>query len=151
MSQKLKVSRAGTILGDFSREEVLEGLSKETFLPTDYFWDPENKSAGWVKMNTLSPEAASSPPPPAPQAKPAVRPTQSKPAVIQPTKVEVQWGWLKTIRFILGIIIFLWGTLLAVIGAGGDPAGSAIRQAVLAQHVTNGLLLMILAVLIARK
>lgn len=151
MSAKLKVSRGGKILGDFTKEEVLEGLSKGTFLPTDYFWDPENKSAGWQKLSTLSPGSASSPPPPAPPVKPTASPAQPKPAVIQPAKIETQWGWFKTIRFILGIIVFFWGALLAMIGAGGDPTGSAIRQAVLAQHVTNGLLLMILAVLIARK
>lgn len=105
---KLKVSRAAKILGDFSKEEVLDGLSKGTFLPTDYLWDHENKSAGWQKLSTLSPRPASSPPPPAPPVKPTASPAQPKPAVIQPAKIETQWGWFKTIRFILGIIVFFW-------------------------------------------
>jgi hypothetical protein len=43
------------------------------------------------------------------------------------------------------------GGLVLINGLTGNPDGSAIRQAVLAQHMTNGILLMILGVLIAKR
>ena len=49
-----------------------------------------------------------------------------------------------TAAFIVGVIVFLRGL-------AGDPDGSAIRQQVLVQTMTNGILLMILGYMMARR
>jgi hypothetical protein len=51
----------------------------------------------------------------------------------------------------IGVIVFFVGGIVLLSGLAGNPDGSAIRQAVLAQHMTNGILLMILGVLIAKR
>lgn len=52
--------------------------------------------------------------------------------------------FLGTAAFIIGVIVFLRGL-------AGDPDGSAIRQQVLVQTMTNGILLMILGYMMARR
>ncbi len=51
----------------------------------------------------------------------------------------------------MGAIIFIIGALTLFSGLVSDATGSAIRQGVLAQHMTNGILLMILGKLISSK
>jgi hypothetical protein len=53
----------------------------------------------------------------------------------------------KKMRFVSGLF-FLIGLLVCLGSLIDDPAGSAIRQQVIAQHQTNGLLMMIFAALI---
>ena len=43
------------------------------------------------------------------------------------------------------------GLITLAIALFSSPEGSAIRQTVLAQYMTNGILLMILGVLVAKK
>lgn len=50
-----------------------------------------------------------------------------------------------------GAIVFVIGALTLLSGLTGSPDGSAIRQGVLAQHMTNGILLMILGKLLSTK
>jgi hypothetical protein len=150
MSSKLSVSRSGKILGDFPKEEVLAGIEKGLFLPTDHFWDPENKPAGWQKLALLLPPAEQSKlaaQAATPRKSPAPAPAPSP----LPPKEESQWSWWKAIRVILGVIVFLIGAFVGVDALAQNPDGSAIRQAVLAQWGTNGILLMIFGLLIARK
>jgi uncharacterized membrane protein len=52
--------------------------------------------------------------------------------------------FLGTAAFIIGVLVFLRGL-------AGDPGGSAIRQQVLVQTMTNGILLMILGYMMARR
>ena len=52
--------------------------------------------------------------------------------------------FLGTAAFIIGVFVFLRGL-------AGDPDGSAIRQQVLVQTMTNGILLMILGYMMARR
>ena len=52
---------------------------------------------------------------------------------------------------ILGALTFIVGCFVLVVGFMGSPEGSAIRQQVLAQHMTNGILLMILGFVMARR
>jgi flagellar biosynthesis GTPase FlhF len=52
--------------------------------------------------------------------------------------------FLGTAAFIIGVLVFLRGL-------AGDPDGSAIRQQVLVQTMTNGILLMILGYMMARR
>jgi hypothetical protein len=60
MSAKLKVYRGSKILGDFTLDEVFEGLSKGIFLPTDYFWNPENESEGLQELKRIHVSAKNS-------------------------------------------------------------------------------------------
>jgi hypothetical protein len=57
-------------------------------------------------------------------------------------------GWF---FHLIGVLCFLLGGAVLLKALGGDPDGSAIRQAVLAQHMTNGILLMILGCIIAKR
>jgi hypothetical protein len=166
MSQKLKVSRAGTILGDFSREEVLEGLSKETFLPTDYFWDPENKSAGWQELGLLPKTTAQMEP-----TQTGHNATANIPISTSPNPPNKQGGYspLYELGYFIGHILswfrVIWnglshfmGTAAIVIGlfyisesVFSDQVRSAIHQGVLAQWMTNGLLLILIGIILKRK
>jgi len=153
MSAKLKVSKGGQILGDFTRQEIQEGLSNGTLLPDDHFWDPENKSAGWQKLSDLPKEPeppktnssnhpAIPTPLPAPQAQP---PAKAQDAASKRAEDDA------AMRFNLGVVIILAGLFIVFLGVIGDPKDSAIRQAVLSQMITNGLLAMIFGLILARK
>ena len=86
-------------------------------------------------------------------------PSQSSPTATpkvqgsaEPKKnIEDDWTNEKTVRFIIGIIFTLFGAFGAILGMGGDPSGSAIRQSVFSQWTTNGLLAMIFGLILARK
>jgi hypothetical protein len=150
---KLKVSRAGNILGDFTREEILKGIQNGTFSPEDYFWDPENKSAGWQRLSDLPKEpeppkpSASNPPAVPPQPSSAQAGATEKPVNAASKNAEENPSG----RSSLGVFIILVGMFIAFIGIIGDPEGSAIRQGVLSQMITNGLLVMIFGLIFARK
>jgi flagellar biosynthesis GTPase FlhF len=51
----------------------------------------------------------------------------------------------------LGTAAFIIGAFVLLSGLAGDPDGSAIRQQVLVQTMTNGILLMILGYMMARR
>ena len=51
----------------------------------------------------------------------------------------------------LGTAAFIIGVFVLLRGLAGDPGGSAIRQQVLVQTMTNGILLMILGYMMARR
>ena len=51
----------------------------------------------------------------------------------------------------LGTAAFIIGVFVLLSGLAGDPDGSAIRQQVLVQTMTNGILLMILGYMMARR
>ena len=51
----------------------------------------------------------------------------------------------------LGTAAFIIGVFVLLRGLAGDPDGSAIRQQVLVQTMTNGILLMILGYMMARR
>ena len=86
-------------------------------------------------------------------------PSKSSPTAIhkvqrsaEPKKnIEDQWTYEKTVRFIIGIIFILFRAFGAILGMGGNPSGSAIRQSVFSQWTTNGLLAMIFGLILARK
>ena len=52
---------------------------------------------------------------------------------------------------LIGVLFFLIGGAVLLKALGGDPDGSAIRQGVIAQYMTNGILLMILGCIIAKR
>lgn len=62
-------------------------------------------------------------------------------------RLDEHAGFLK----FLGIAAFVVGIFVLLGGLAGDPDGSAIRQQVLMQKMTNGILLMILGCLLARR
>jgi hypothetical protein len=50
-----------------------------------------------------------------------------------------------------GTVFMLAGLITLGVALVRDPDGSAVRQSVLAQYMTNGILLMVLGVLVAKK
>lgn len=166
MSAKLKVSRAGKILGDFTKEEVLEGLSKGTFLPTDYFWDPENKSVGWQELGLMPKPLVPKEPP---QAGPSALGESTKGNLTNSPNKQGGYSPLYELGYVIGHMLswlkVIWnglspfmGTAAVVIGilyvfegAFSTQARSAIHQGVLAQWMTNGLLLIIIGLMLKRK
>lgn len=146
-SPKLKVSRDGKVLGDYTLEEILEGIQKGIFGSKDYFWDPLNKSAGWQKLNLLkSAGEPSKPKPPTPPQTPA-QPRQTDRE--KPDSKALSTA--KILRLIFGLLLLFVGFLIFSSGFLGNPGDSAIRQGVLEMRQTNGLLILIIGLLIARK
>jgi hypothetical protein len=144
-----KVARSGKHLGDFELWELRPALEAGKLLWTDHYWTTGMPK--WEKLETIrtlvmaakkpapTPEPTTPPPSPPPSAQP---PMPAGPKEEPDSRAGSQ---------AVGTLVFLTGGLVLINGLTGDPDGSAIRQAVLAQHMTNGILLMILGVLIAKR
>jgi hypothetical protein len=140
MSTIYKVARGGKTIGDFKAWELKEWLANDRLRWTDDYWHAG--MTGWAKLETIRAPilAAQKPTPPTP---PPMPPKQGG-------KDQALPGCVHFVLLPIGVIVFLIGGLVLLSGLTGNPDGSAIRQAVLAQHMTNGILLMILGVLIAK-
>ena len=62
-------------------------------------------------------------------------------------RLDESGDWFK----LIGVLVFLVGGMVLFGALAGDDAGSAIRQQVRTQWMTNGILLMILGCIIAKK
>ena len=145
-----KVARKGKHLGEFGPWELKNALEAGKLLWTDDYWT--SGMAQWAKLETIRPQLLSAqqpapaqpsgtPPPPLP---PGVPPPQATPDGADKTNVNVG-------AQVVGTLVFLVGGLVTLSGLTSSPEGSAIRQGVIVQHMTNGILLMILGVLIAKR
>ncbi len=144
-----KVARSGKHLGDFELWELRPSLEAGKLLWTDHYWTTGMPK--WEKLETIrtlvmaakkpapTPEPTTPPPSPPPSAQP---PMPAGPKEEPDSRAGSQ---------AVGTIVFMIGGLVLINGLTGNPDGSAIRQAVIAQHMTNGILLMILGVLIAKR
>ncbi len=145
--EKIKVARAGKELGEFSAWEVCrKWIDGELSLSDDY-WRPGMTS--WGKLREIKEEllAAQKPEPTADTPAPPALPVPPKPPAGNQNKGKDD-GCGGTV---IGAVFFIIGTLTLLMGFAGDATGSAIRQGVLTQQMTNGILLMILGVLLAKK
>lgn len=144
---RIKVARAGKELGEFSAWEACrKWIDGELSLSDDY-WRPGMTS--WGKLREIKEEllAAQKPEPTTTAPTQPAPPIPPKPPVGTKSK-ESNDGCGGTV---IGAIFFIIGTLTLLMGFVGDATGSAIRQGVLTQQMTNGILLMILGVLLAKK
>jgi hypothetical protein len=141
---KIKIARSGKILGEFYPWEVCEKWAAGELSMTDDYW--RQGMASWGKLQTIKEElitakkpasstALTSPLPPLPPM------SKPKPSAKNPTEESFPWG----------TIVFIIGAVTVLSGLTGNPDGSAVRQGVLAQHMTNGILLMILGVLLSKR
>ena len=144
-----KIARSGKHIGDFELWELRPALEAGKLLWTDHYWTTGMPK--WEKLETIrtlvmaakkpapTTEPTTPPPSPPPSAQP---PMPAGPKEEPDSRAGSQ---------AVGTIVFMIGGLVLINGLTGNPDGSAIRQAVLAQHMTNGILLMILGVLIAKR
>jgi hypothetical protein len=135
MTPKYKVSRAGNTIGNFTLWEIKEWIQTGKLDWTDDFWTEGMKE--WAKLEVIRKHVLSA-------EKPSASPGQE--SYLKPPSIDVS-SKLPAI----GLLIFFVGAAVMFLGIIHDPDGSAIRQEVLMQQITNGILLMILGVLIAKK
>jgi hypothetical protein len=134
MAKQYKVSRNGQPIGTFDIWGIKEGLDDGKLRWTDDFWTQGMNE--WSKLEVIrklvmSSDKAGSQGGLSPDDKPAYDITEKFP--------------------IIGLFILFVGAAVFVIGMVGNPDGSAVRQQVLMQQMTNGLLIMILGAIIAKK
>ena len=144
-----KVARKGQHIGEFEPWELKVALETGKLQWTDDFWT--SGMSKWEKLETIRPliiTAKKPAPTPDPITPPPTPPPSAQPPMPTGPKEEPD---SRAGSQAVGTIVFMIGGLVLINGLTGNPDGSAIRQAVLAQHMTNGILLMILGVLIAKR
>jgi hypothetical protein len=165
----ISIARQGNRLGQFPLAAVRAGLLSGKFTNKDHYWS--TGMTNWESLDQLPKEE--------PMAEPAetemenpVEQVISAPAIIQsvpqsqhapkaqsspapvptlvppppPLPIQLPSDWRKTASTILltiGVVEFLYGLTTS-------PDGSAIRQQVLVQHMTNGLLFAILSLMVRK-
>lgn len=170
---KVRVSRQGKEIGTFPADEVITLYAKGTLRDTDFYWhngmsdwaplgqflladarrrkDEQEKADEAKRAERLARERAKAKEDEARSAE-AARISQlqerarSQGESREGDKSDDVSGWP-----IAGALAFIIGGFVLFNGLMGSPDGSAIRQQVLAQHMTNGILLMILGFVMARK
>lgn len=143
---KIRVARAGKVIGEFGIGEVKQQwIASELSMTDDYWRSGMNK---WGKLKDIKQEILAAKIPLTPPIKTEVDPVGTPPPVPQPAPTPRE---PPSTFEVAGMIIFAIGAFTLYCGFASDATGSAIRQGVFAQHMTNGILLMMLGVLIAKK
>lgn len=171
---KVRISRQGNEIGTFLAEEVISLHANGTLKDADFYW--HNGMSDWAPLSQfllaearrrqaekdkaeeakraerLARERAQAKEDEARSAEAArireekERNAQSPGDSRQTSKPDDVGGWQ-----VVGALTFIIGGLVLLDAFSGNPAGSAVRQQVLAQHMTNGILLMILGFVMARR
>jgi hypothetical protein len=141
---KIKVARKGLVIGEFQLWEVFEKWTAGEISMTDDYW--RDGMSTWGKLQDIKEEIITAKRPPTSQA--TSNPPPPLPAANRSSRPEDNPSGGSSLA---GTIIFIIGALTLLSGLFSDATGSAIRQGVLAQHMTNGILLMILGKLIAAR
>lgn len=141
---KIKVAREGKEIGEFWPWEVCERWAAGQLSMTDDYW--REGMSSWGKLQDIKEEIITS-------KRPEQTTKTSTPPPPLPTINKSQQPGEKTSggSSLSGGIVFIIGAITLLSGLTGSPDGSAIRQGVLAQHMTNGILLMILGKLLSAK
>ncbi len=129
MASKFIVAREGKVFGEFEPWEIKDWIKGGRLTWTDDFW--QEGMDKWAKLEIIKEQVLK-----------AQRPTiaSSNPEVA-PSKILARTG----------TVLMAAGLITLAVALFSSPEGSAIRQTVLAQYMTNGILLMILGVLVAKK
>jgi hypothetical protein len=129
MASKYKVAREGKVFGEFELWEIKDWIKGGRLSWMDDFW--EEGMDKWAKLEVIKEQILK-----------AQRPTiASINSEVAPNKNLAR----------VGSVLMAAGLITLAIALFSSPEGSAIRQTVLAQYMTNGILLMILGVLVAKK
>jgi hypothetical protein len=149
------IARAGKALGIFTKEQIIQGLKKGTYQYSDHIWDPKNKEAGWRKVSDLFSDSSTG------NATPPLPPKSSRPrqwydgvSIHGDSILGDAYFWeflLKRARPLFAALVMLVGSVMFAYALTMDPDNSAIRQAVIQQMQTNGLLVILIGVLIAKR
>ena len=153
---KIKFSRNGVEIGEYKFWEIEVMVKTFKILPTDHYW--HDGMTQWEPVTKLL-ELIDRIKKEAKIAKERKEAEQKSPeSYSNDSKTPQDWIFETGNTFISGVaymcyflfISFLdvYGFIRFASGETGDPTGSAIRQAVLEQKTTSGLLIMILATLI---
>jgi len=144
---KIRVARKGKDLGEFSLAELSQKWVEGAVVMSDDYWRPGMRA--WGKLQDIREEilSAGTPPKTADTERPEATPGSPTPPTPEAKTPEAEAGAGRT----FGSIVFIIGAITLLSGLMGDATGSAIRQSVLAQHMTNGILLMILGTLLTRR
>ena len=143
---KLRIARAGKEIGEYGLWEANQKWIAGEISMSDDYW--RSGMSRWGKLQDIKDELLAA-------KKPESSPTKAEPQAqtpvpplppAQPAPKEEPSPLVA-----IGIIVFVIGALTLLGGLASDATGSAIRQGVFAQHMTNGILLMILGVLLAKK
>ena len=129
MASKYKVAREGKVFGEFELWEIKNWVEGGRLSWTDDFW--QEGMDNWAKLDVIKSQILKA-------QRTGNAPTDS------PTTANSKLTTAGTVFMLAGLITL--GVALV-----RDPDGSAVRQSVLAQYMTNGILLMILGVLVAKK
>jgi hypothetical protein len=141
---KIKVARKGMVIGEYQSWEICEKWAAGEISLTDDYW--REGMATWGKLQDIKEDIITAKRPPTLQA--ASNPPPPLPLASQPTRSEDDASGGSSL---MGSILFIIGAITLLAGLTSDATGSAVRQGVLAQHMTNGILLMILGKLISRR
>ena len=153
---KIKFSRNGVEIGEYNYWEIEVLVKTFKILPTDHYWHDgmtqwEAVTKLLEKIDRIKKEAKI-----AKERKEAEQ--KSSGPNSNDSKTPQDWIFETGHTLIIGItyicyflfitFLYIYGFIRFVSGETGDPTGSAIRQAVLEQKTTSGLLIMILATLL---
>jgi hypothetical protein len=153
---KIKISRDGIEIGEEELQDIEKKLKAGVIKTTDHYWhdgmiqwEPVTKLL--EKIDRIKREAKI-----AKEQKEAEQ--KSSGPNSNDSKTSQDWIFEIGHTLIIGItyicyflfisFLYIYGFIRFVSGETGDPTGSAIRQAVLEQKTTSGLLIMILATLL---
>jgi hypothetical protein len=143
---KIRIARAGKLIGEFGIWEVKQKWIASELSMSDDYW--RSGMTRWGKLQDIKEEILASAEPV--QHAPRTESEFSQTTPPLPPPVTASDESPSGFKFV-GVIVFIIGAFTLLCGFASDATGSAIRQGVFAQHMTNGILLMILGVLLAKR
>jgi len=156
----VKISRDGKEFGAYEAREAVRLLLNGTLKGTNFYW--HDGMTEWAPLLKLKSSETFRQLVEKAKTKAEEEERAKKRADEDAISAAARDLWIKkkaserldengSVFLVFGILCFLLGGAVLLKALGGDPDGSAIRQAVLAQHMTNGILLMILGCIIAKR
>ena len=139
LSPKIKVAKQGKEIGEFSLWEVKQKLDAQEFLLSYNFWRPGMRS--WGKLEDIKNEISNA-------AKPQGVNNSSGSVDVPPPPPSTLDVLITAFSLVIGLISSALGLFVLLSTLFLFKAENVIQQNVAAIHMTNGILLIILGVLI---